>query len=412
VKSFLAAVLLAGLASAGCGFEDSGATGAAGSGAAGSGAAGTGAAGVGAQAGVNGGAGTGMAGTGSDGGAGTGVDAAVNLMPTLLSETGLYSNVATQTLGPNVHPFQPTYFLWSDSATKKRWVYMPPGKKIDTSNMNNWIYPVGFKLFKEFTRGAVKVETRLLMKVTEADWYMMAYKWNADGKDAVAVPSGEANALNTMHDIPSKENCTTCHGINAMYDTALGFSALQLSHDVTDAAELNLAKIKAMDWLTVPPATDKFVLPGSKVESDALGYLHANCGNCHNDYSKVYQTSADLDLWTHVDKPDQLASFQKTFGYLSMVCDQWPGPLGKASKVDPITACGAGHATGAHIEGSISKVTKRIVPKMPAMSAIHELMNLRGDANSKSQMPPIGSEIIDPMGLAGLDAWINSLPLN
>jgi hypothetical protein len=277
--------------------------------------------------------------------------------------------------------------------------------------MEYWSYPIGFKLWKEFTRDGKRIETRLIMKTGEGNtgWYMVAFKWNADGKDAVAVPLGEKNAMDTQHDIPSQENCTTCHGLNAMADSALGFSALQLSHDVTAANEVNLAKIKSMGWLSNPPATDKFVLPGTATESAALGYLHANCGNCHNDYGKVYQTSADLDLWAHLDE-GHLSSFQKTSGYLSMVCDQWPGPNGKADKFSPITECGAGHATGAHIEGSIAHAPKRITPKMPTMSGVREVMNLRGDANSMSQMPPIGTKIVDPTGLAGLDAWINALP--
>jgi hypothetical protein len=341
-------------------------------------------------------------------------DAPINFMPTLLSQTGLFADISknsTDQMGPGVFSFEPTYKLWSDSADKRRWVYMPPGKKIDTFFMDFWSYPVGFKLWKEFSRGGVRVETRLLMKKGEgnADWYMVAFKWNADGKDAVAVPLGEDNAMGTQHDIPSQEKCTTCHGLNAMIDSALGFTALQLSHTVTNTNELNLQKIKAMGWLTDPPATDMFVLPGTTVEKEALGYLHANCGNCHNKNGKVYATSADLDVWAHLDATS-LSSFQKTVGYLSMLCDQWPGPEGKLSKADPITECGAGHATGAHIEGAISKVTKRITPKNPAMSAIHELMSLRGTANSDAQMPPIGTEITDPMGLKKLEDWINQLP--
>jgi hypothetical protein len=412
VKLFCSAILLVGIAISGCAFEDDpDATGAAGTvgGAGTTGVAGTnGVAGTTGVAGTNGVAGT----TGAAGTAGTfgpGGD-----MPTLLSQTGLFADIAKDSqngLAPGVYAFEPTYKLWSDSAAKRRWVYMPPGGKIDTSIMEYWTYPVGFKLWKEFTRDGVRIETRLIMKKGQgmADWYMVAFKWNADGKDAVAVPLGEKNAMGTQHDIPTKENCTTCHGPNAMADTALGFSALQLSHDVTAANELNLQKVKAMGWLTNPPATDKFVLPGNAAESAALGYLHANCGNCHNDYGKVYQTSADLDLWAHLDA-ERLSAVGKSAAYLSMVCDQWPGPNGKADKFAPITECGAGHATGAHIEGSISKFTKRILPKTPLMSGVRELMSLRGDANSMSQMPPIGSEITDPMGLQILDTWINALP--
>jgi hypothetical protein len=43
-------------------------------------------------------------------------------------------------------------------------------------------------------------------------------------------------------------------------------------------------------------------------------------------------------------------------------------------------------------------------------SSIHELMNLRGDANSKRQMPPLASKLVDTAALAAIDAWINALP--
>jgi hypothetical protein len=123
---------------------------------------------------------------------------------------------------------------------------------------------------------------------------------------------------------------------------------------------------------------------------------------CHNLRAKVYSTTTSLDLWTHLD---QIGNMRTTRAYLSSVCDQWPG-----DKFDPIKTCAAGHTTGAGLEGAISRVAKRVTPGNPAMSALHELMSLRGDANSKSQMPPVGTKIIDPMGIAAVDAWINKLP--
>ena len=47
---------------------------------------------------------------------------------------------------------------------------------------------------------------------------------------------------------------------------------------------------------------------------------------------------------------------------------------------------------------------------MPAMSSVYELMNLRGDANSMKQMPPLASKIVDPTALKQLTDWINKQP--
>jgi hypothetical protein len=409
VRSFLVVCASIALAGAGCGSSPSPAvnTGSGGSGGAGTDAGGSGgsvpdaAGGSGGR--VDAGGGTG----GSDGGgadlvADAGGDGATYdpLAPTLLSQTGLYANFATETLANGVYAFAPQYALWSDSATKRRWAYLPPGKKIDTSDMEFWQYPQGFKLWKEFTRDGVRVETRVMLKRGEGanDWYMVAFKWRADKSDADALVKGEMNALGTQHDIPSQEGCSTCHV--AMFDNALGFSALQLSHSLPGS--LNLPMIAGMGWLSNPPAAAGYALPGTATDKAALGYLHANCGNCHNQKAKVYSTSAMLDLWTHLD---QISDVQTTRTYLSSVCDQWPG-----DKFNPIKICAAGHATGAALQGSISKVAKRVTPGNPAASALHELMAERGDAFSKSQMPPVGSKIIDPTGIATVDAWINRLP--
>jgi hypothetical protein len=353
---------------------------------------------------AGGGGTTGGAGAGAGGGGGTG--GAANPMPTKLSETGLFKDTKTQAaLGDGVFAFEPAYTLWSDGATKRRWVYMPPGGKINTDNMEYWTYPTGFKLWKEFARDGKVIETRLLQKLSEGvtDWYMVAFKWNDDHSDATAVPDGEMNAMGTMHDIPNKDACTGCHG--AMNDNALGFSALQLSHN--KAGSINLKMISDMGWLSTPAPAAGFALPGTPTDQAALGYLHANCGMCHNNFGKVYNTKASLDLWTHLDAMG-IGTVQTTRAYLSMVCADWPG-MGPGAKGNPITECPAGHATGAPMDNDIGKLL-RVVPKNPAESGVHDLMSLRAVAMDSKQMPPLGTEIPDPTGLAAVDAWINGLP--
>jgi hypothetical protein len=342
----------------------------------------------------------GTSGSAGSAGMGGGNGGAENKMPVLLSETGLYSDIKTRTIASDVRPFVPAYTLWSDSADKHRFVYMPPGKTINTENMEFWQYPAGFKLWKDFSRDGKLIETRLLMKLSDGltDWYMVAFKWRDDYSDADAVPDGEMNAMGTQHDIPSKEGCLGCH--SSMSDNAIGFSALMLSHSQPNS--VTLTEVMQLGWLSKPPAAP-FALPGNDVEKAALGYMHANCGMCHNTKSQVYKAKASLDLWAHLD---QLQSVQQTRAYLSMVCDQWPG-----DKFSPITACEPNHATGAAMDTDISK-PKRVMPKEPANSGIHDLMALRatGMVGEMKQMPPLGTEMVDATGLAAVDAWINALP--
>jgi hypothetical protein len=168
---------------------------------------------------------------------------------------------------------------------------------------------------------------------------------------------------------------------------------------------MTIDQASQLGWFNQPPAPGGYKLQGTEVETKALGYMHANCGICHNSFSKLYSAKSSLDLWTRLDQ----LSVPQTRAYLSMVCDQWPGPGGKTS---PITSCEAGHATGAAMDiKDISKM-KRIAPKDPANSGVHDLMSLRvaGATADSIQMPPIATEIKDPTGLKTVEDWINSLP--
>jgi hypothetical protein len=298
--------------------------------------------------------------------------------PTLLSQTGLYADIAKGTLAPDVVAFQPQFALWSDGATKKRWVKFPPGKKIDTSDMDYWQYPVGIKLFKEFTRDGVRVETRMIWKRDVGDWFMSAYKWNKDQTEATVVVNGEQNVSGTQHDIPAQSDCSTCHG--AMKDKVIGFSAVQLSHSI--AGSLNIDQMVTNGWLTNPPAA-KLVVPGDDVAKAALGYLHANCGVCHNEQSKV-GIILGADMYLHADR---LATVMGTSTYTSCVNQD--------------------------TKGGISGLGKRIVPGKPDLSAVYEVMNLREmmnlDGGESRQMPPLASELVDPTGTAAIKAWITVL---
>jgi hypothetical protein len=231
--------------------------------------------------------------------------------------------------------------------------------------MNFWVYPVGTKLWKEFVRDGVRVETRLMHKTSATVWDMMAYQWNTAQTDAVAVPAGVKNASGTNHDIPSEGDCGVCH--SKMPDRAASFSAIQLSH--SDAG-VTLAKLMAGGQLTQNPA-GSFTLPGSAQDQAALGTLHANCGICHNEKSFVL-AMVDMQLWLRVKTTDT---------YLTT-------------------------ANKALTSSNPSTGQSRVVPGDPTKSDLHIRMNERGTIN---QMPPLGTEVVDTAGLAAVDAWIQGL---
>jgi hypothetical protein len=294
--------------------------------------------------------------------------------PAQLSGTGLYQNLTqNEALAAGVVEYRPRFELWSDGADKRRFAWLPQGARIDTSDMDYWLYPVGTRFWKEFRRNGVRVETRLLEKTGRESWSMMAYAWNAEGTDAAAVPNGATDVLGTAHDIPSRVMCTECH--DNVVDRVLGFSAVQLSHALGGTALDDLVRA---DRLTVAPSAP-IEVPGSEAASAALGYLHANCGNCHNPRSGIFST-VQLEFWLGTAS---LQTVQATPTYRTTV--------------------------GVPLQGvppSPDTPALRILPGDPAGSAVHQRMSVR---EPLTQMPPLGTELPDAVGLSAVATWIAGL---
>jgi hypothetical protein len=294
----------------------------------------------------------------------------------VLSQTGLFEDMTTERLAAGVVPYRPLYELWSDGARKRRWLYLPPGTRIDSTDMDHWVFPQGTKLWKEFVRDGVRVETRLLHKrgADPSSWFMMAYQWNTQQSDAVALPGGASNVQGTAHDVPDQTACGTCH--DNVPDRVLGMSAIQLSHASPGATLQSLA---AEGRMTTLPAPSGYTVPGTPTEQQALGYLHANCGNCHNPTGSIFSRVC-LDLWLSTRA---LASVQATALYASS------------------------YGVRVSSQSAPSGVDCRLTGKSLANSALYARMNTRGQ---DTQMPPLASEIVDDVGLGLLRAWIEALP--
>lgn len=292
--------------------------------------------------------------------------------PELLSLTGLYKD-GKETLAEGVRSFVPRFALYSDGATKRRWIYLPPGNQIDTADADYWKFPTGTKLWKEFSRDGTRVETRLLEKLADGSWLRVAYEWRADQSDAEIVPAGKRNAGGTEHDIPSQGDCNTCHA--STRGGVLGFSAIQLDHEETDVSldDLN-AEGALSEQVTVP------VLPGSETEQSVLGYFHVNCGTCHNPTSPV-RTRVNMDLRLRMDS---LTAVTGT-------------PLYESAVNKPISIQDGQQPAGASV---------RIAPGAPSASAVFLRLNSRGE---KYSMPPLGTEKVDEEGRDLISAWITDL---
>ena len=291
-------------------------------------------------------------------------------LPQRLSETGLYADIATGALAPGVWAYTPQFELWSDGAEKQRWILLPNDRPIDTSNLDEWRFPQGTKVWKQFSVGGVRIETRLLEKrgPGDADWLSLAYVWSPDAKDAIAAPLGAIDAQHTGHDVPAAGECSACHAGRRSF--ILGFSAIQLAASAaTD--EIDLDTLIHRGLLSNPPESSP-VVPGNAVEAAALGYLHANCSHCHNQTrparsgARCFDPEKDDDFTLEVAQLDDVLS---TPTYRTVV----------------------GHAV------------KR---GNPDDSKLYKLVTSRG---LFKQMPPLATEKVDSAAVANLRLWIEGL---
>ncbi len=228
-------------------------------------------------------------------------------MPQRLSDTGLYVEGAVKTLRADHFAFVPQYPLWSDGTSKRRWIYLPPRTSIDASLVDAWEFPVGTRLWKEFSYDR-RVETRFMERLADGSWRFATYVWNQEGTDAVLAAEDGAvlpvsAAPGGRYVVPSRNDCLACHEGPSV--PVLGFSALQLSPDRDPLAphaeparndHANLSNLVASGrlrnlprrYVEQPPR----IAAASPTERAALGYLHGNCGHCHNDAGALTGTRA------------------------------------------------------------------------------------------------------------------------
>jgi mono/diheme cytochrome c family protein len=309
-------------------------------------------------------------------------------LPVHLAETGLFAADRSGAVATQNRPFSPQYALWTDGAAKRRWIYLPAGTSIDASNPRRWEFPVGTRLWKEFSFAGRLVETRFLWKASDAGWLAGSYVWNEEGTDAVLAESdGLAGAAEIapgrQHTIPSRSDCAACHGQSRR---PLGFNPLQLSDD-RDPNAIHGEPLAA-DMVTLKTLFDEGLLTGADpalrrtppriaagdpLTRAVLGYMAGNCGACHNGDGQI---AAQLPSFAYADVLDGDAVVRQLIGQPS----RWQAK---------------GRAEG----------TLLIDPASPEASAVLLRMSSR---RPSSQMPPLGTVLQDREAIEKLRQWIGA----
>jgi hypothetical protein len=307
---------------------------------------------------------------------------APNTVPEELSCIGLYADVAAKRVADGVREFAPAHHLWSDGADKQRWIYLPEGTQIDSSVADDWKFPVGTRLFKEFSWRGHRVETRMFWKAGEGRWLKATYHWNEEETAATRFAGGEVDVAGDTYYIPSAKECDQCH--KGRDDRSLGFELISLG--LPGATGMTLQALIDEDLLSDPPARIDLEIgdDGTGHAADALAWLHVNCGvSCHNDNSSSEGYASNLRLRLPADGLDgrSVADFEAVRTTVGVPAEtpRWSDRT-------------------------------RIVAGSPENSLLYFLASTRDPANPKDQMPPIASRRVDLQGLGLLDAWIRSLP--
>jgi hypothetical protein len=314
--------------------------------------------------------------------------------PSRLADTGLYQDASAERVAADVLAYTPQYPLWSDGATKRRWIRLPPGAAIDASDPDAWVFPIGTQIWKEFSFGR-RVETRYMERLADGSWRFAVYAWTADGSDARLAPTrGIRRAAESRpgvpYDLPSVYDCRACH--EGGPTPVLGFSALQLSPDRDPlapsaerprAGDVDLARLLGRGLIRRLPASlvtrpPRIAAPTPRARA-ALGYLHANCGNCHDARGPLGSLGLSLvqRVAPRAAPPPALAT-----------------AVGVVSRFRPHDSGGSG-------------TPLRIRPGHPEESVLFTRMASR---DPLLQMPPLGTRLADEGALALVSEWIRELP--
>jgi hypothetical protein len=308
--------------------------------------------------------------------------------PPTLRDTGLYADWATKTVAPGNLPFSPQYPLWSDGATKSRWLHIPKGRFIDGSDPDVWKFPVGTRLWKEFAFGG-RAETRF-MEHTRSGWQFATYLWNDDESEAVLAPEGGIKQSvpirdGIRHAIPSRVDCRACHEAGPV--RVLGFTALQLSPDRDPNAPhaeplpegaVDLRTLAARGFVRGLPArvtaTPPRIVASTPTARAALGYLHGNCGGCHTGAGELRSLAFALNYTLNRSDSEAPPALLTS--------------LGKPSRFKVPAAADA---------------VERVCAGQPEKSVLVARMASR---HPLVQMPPLGTRLVDDEAVSLIRRWI------
>lgn len=286
-------------------------------------------------------------------------------------------------------PYDLNMPLFSDYASKKRFVYVPKGEKIKYEEGSTLEFPIGSILIKHFfyelPDGSQKnIETRLLIKRGD-EWQNETYAWNDTETEAIRTVIGGFKNIDVMVNgslqninylIPNSNECKNCHS-NKGKLKPIGPVVENLNKNYTyQTGEQN----QVQKWIeegilsnatsTLIPHWPKLEDLTSSLNTRARAYLSVNCASCHN----IDGSAANSGLYLEFDNNEDSLSL----GYFKTPVATGGGSGGLTYVIDPGNA-------------DASILLFRMITNDP-----------------EKRMPEIGRSISHQEGVALIRDWINS----
>ena len=305
-----------------------------------------------------------------------------------LSDYGFFKgNLKDQIPVDGVMPYALNSPLFSDYASKLRFVRLPSGQSVAYNPDSVLQFPVGTAIVKTFyypiderspKKGRRLMETRVLLHEAKG-WVALPYIWNkeqteavlevAGGSDEVAWTDVSGKKQSFVYQVPNMNQCKGCHERSGEM-TPIGPSVRQLNdgHQLQNWENAGLLKGLPKDHI---PALVNYSDASASLDDRVKAYLDINCAHCHNATGPARSSGLYLD-WNSKDRT--------AYGFLK-----------------PPVAAGRG-------SGNLSY---DIVPGKPDQSILPYRMASRDPG---VMMPELGRQLTHHEGVELVRSWIASLP--
>lgn len=344
-----------------------------------------------------------------------------------LSDYNLFTDATdpTGSVNENGIPYDLSTPLFTDYASKYRYLFVPGGETAAYSENEVMDFPLGTVLVKTFSLPAntanregaeTIIETRLLINRSNG-WKALPYYWETTNDAQLAISGKTIEDVSLIHNgetktfdyaMPSAGQCTKCHSVLPLAESGetqgifkpIGPKARFLNNDYTyeNGTENQLTHWVNAGILTGVPSdlntidtaatfTDSdtpSAMSDEELELASRSYLDINCAHCHRSKLTIPEglyngIAGSSGLHLEYNREFNEAS-QLTFG----VCKS-------------------------ALAGGDTNYPYNIIPSYPEKSYLAYRMNTNIE---RHRMPASGRSTIHAEGVALIKEWIKRMPAN